>query len=219
MLRGGSRRRKLQGIPNLTSKSKAGHEEAVGRALGYDWDKEDSIQDALEHGSELKLAAGEIRDGALQHKVEGDLELADVMLEKAAVLEETAELRVQKAQLVGERNDLRLQQVAMVEEIDGGRKLAKKLLKIEKDVLKIMGEMTLMGHDMKELKEAAKESEKFMKQRLKYEKVWQKAIDALGVTEDELKSVGKVEQALNRVVKWFTNSYGCELGVVITRLS
>lgn len=40
----------------------------------------------------------------------------------------------------------------------------------------------------------------------------------VGVTYEEIKSVGKLEHDLNKVVGWFTKNYGCQLGVVVEKL-
>ena len=73
------------------------------------------------------------------------------------------------------------------------------------------------------VKRQAEQDEKIRKKNvenlLKYEKVWMKAIDKVGVTENEMKAVGKVENALNKVVKWFSNKYGCEMGITVDRLA
>jgi len=52
----------------------------------------------------------------------------------------------------------------------------------------------------------------------KYEKEWKNAVRSLGVAEEELKAVGKMELHLDDVVKWFSRAYGCVLGVVVEKL-
>lgn len=51
------------------------------------------------------------------------------------------------------------------------------------------------------------------------ESQWTKAMQVVGVTEEEIKSVGKLEHDLNKVVGWFTKHYGCQLGVVVEKLA
>lgn len=202
----------------LSSSSSEQPTDMLSRKLGFDWDREDSIPKALEKAEKLRAFAKELRGLALDHQLAGESEMEAALVEEASLLEDTAALLVEKAQLVGERNYLQQQQANLVAGSGVNSTVSELLDSIELDILKIKDEMTKKQREMKDLQAERKASGKYDKKRVEYESVWQKAIEALGITEHELKCVGKVEQALNRVVKWFSLKYGCELGVVVVRM-
>lgn len=51
------------------------------------------------------------------------------------------------------------------------------------------------------------------------ERRWQKAMINTGVTDEQVKLVGKLEHDLNKAVGWFTRHYKCQLGVVVNKIA
>lgn len=186
---------------------------------GYDWSKSSALQDALDASEEVSKIAAKDKASATKKSAMGKTDLAAAHSEKASILEEMAGLYAKKAQYLQQRKELFDRQDKLLEKSGVDGTVVTDWKKVLNDVARILNAMTDNKQDLKDIDELAAEKEELIKLTKGYEKTWTKAIDAMDVTEAQLKSVGKMEKALNQVVQEFTRKYGCELGIVVSRLA
>lgn len=189
------------------------------RMLKYDWDKEEAVPDALEDSEYWRNLAQTIRFIASEHLRKEEVDVASVLNEKAQVLEDMAALLSEKATQLMDKYFLHDKANQIIDHSGVEDSVKRDINSEEKEVMLTKVEIKARKEHMKELKKIYKEAEKYSKQMEKYEKVWMKAMEVLSVTTDDLKAIGKMEHALNQVVRWFSKSYGAELGIEVERLA
>jgi len=167
---------------------------------------------------QIRSAATQVESFARMAEIQAKPEVAALMSEKAMLMNEKALLLTEKAQLLAEREYMMGQREGLLENIAADNAVEESLKETEATVVDLKSQLQEKEKTEAELEQTAADKAIFEKQVRLYQQEWDYAIEMLGIVNDEIKAVGKMEDDLNKAVRWFSKNYGCELGVVVERL-